>query len=120
MMLNRQIRSYLGAACILLAATILHGEDQMNLWPDHSPEPKGVDQQHIPTLQLYHGPKAATNKPAVLLCPAGGYKHHSAGTQDIQWLNSLGLAVYVVSQDLDAPSGGPALAGRRETMAQPV
>jgi hypothetical protein len=77
MKINRHISSTIGAAAILLAATSLRGDDQMNIWPANSSELKGVEQQHIPTLHLYHGPKAAGKKPAVLICPAGGYKHHS-------------------------------------------
>ncbi len=88
------------AAFLLLAATTLYGEDQMNIWPDNSVELTGVDPKHIPTLHLYPGPKAAGKKPAVLICPAGGYKHHSDQSQDVQWLNSLGIAVYVVKYRL--------------------
>ena len=100
MKIPRRTLSTLAAASILLAATTLLGDGQMNIWPDNSVELKGVDQKHIPTLHLYHGPKAAGTKPAVLICPAGGYKHHSDPAQDIQWLNSLGIAVYVVKYRL--------------------
>ena len=64
MKLNQQISSTLTAGGILLAATSLRGDDQMNIWPANSPELKGVEQQHIPTLHLYPGPKAAGKKPA--------------------------------------------------------
>lgn len=92
--------SALGAAGLLLAATTLCAEDQMNLWPDNSPELKGVDPKHIPTLHLYPGPKTAGKKSVVLICPAGGYKHHSDQSQQVKWLNSLGIAVYVVKYRL--------------------
>ena len=72
----------------------------MNIWPDDSPELKGVEQKHVPTLHLYPGPKAAGKKPAVLICPAGGYKHHSDQGQQVKWLNSLGIAAYVVKYRL--------------------
>jgi len=100
MKVNRLIISTIGAACVLLAATTLRGDDQMNIWPDDSPELKGIDPKHIPTLLLYPGPKAAGKKPAVLICPAGGYKHHSDQSQDVQWLNGLGIAAYVVKYRL--------------------
>ncbi len=91
------MKSTVSAACIVLAATMLRGNDQMNIWPEASPELKGVAQEHIPTPQLFHGPESAEKKPAVLICPAGGYKHHSDPNQDVQWLNSLGIAAYVVN-----------------------
>jgi hypothetical protein len=50
MKVYRLMNSTVGAACILLAAATLRGDDPINLWPDNSPELKGVDQKHIPTL----------------------------------------------------------------------
>jgi len=90
------IYATIGAAGLLLAANSLRGADQMLIWPVNSPELKGVAPTNIPTLHLYPGPKTAGKKPAMLLCPAGGYKHHSAMGQDIKWLNGLGIAVYEV------------------------
>lgn len=88
------------AACVLLTAASLQGEDQLKLWPDNSPELKGVDEKHIPTLLLFPGPKVDGKKPAVLICPAGGYKHHSDHSQQVKWLHSLGIAAYVVKYRL--------------------
>lgn len=102
MKVNRLIRASIGAACVLLATTALCEDGLMNIWPDNSPELKGVDPQHIPTLHLYPGPKAAGKKPAVLLCPGGGYKHHSDQGQQAKWLNSLGIAAYVLKYRLPA------------------
>jgi len=90
MKISGQSISAIGAACILLAATTLRGEDQMNIWQDNSPELKGVDPKHIPTLHLYPGPKAEGKKSVVLICPAGGYKHHSDQGQQVKWLNDQG------------------------------
>jgi acetyl esterase/lipase len=100
MKVGRLIGSSAVAACIILAAATLFADEQMNIWPDNSPELKGVDPNHIPTLLLYPGPKAAGKKPAVLICPAGGYKHHSDHRQQVQWLNSIGIAAYVVKYRL--------------------
>ena len=100
MNLHRRMRLVLGAACVLLMAGTLRAADQLNLWPDNSPELKGVDPKHIPTLELYPGPEAAGKQPAVLICPAGGYKHHSDSSRNVKWLNGLGIAAYVVKYRL--------------------
>lgn len=88
------------AGCLLLATPPLAAEEVIHLWPNGSTELHGVDEQHIPTLHLYHGPKVEGKKPAVLLCPAGGYKHHSDQAAQVKWLNDLGVAAYVVKYRL--------------------
>ena len=105
MKVNRLINSTIGAACILLAATTLYGADQMNIWPDDSPELKGVATNHFPTLQLFPGPKGVGKKPAILICPAGGYKGHAVDMEEVKWMNSLGMAVYSVNYRI--PARGP-------------
>ena len=74
--------------------------EKMSIWPENSPELEGVEAKHIPVLFLHHGPASESKKPAVLLCPAGGYKHHSNMSEIITWLNGLGIAVYQVKYRL--------------------
>ncbi len=100
MNLQRLINSTIVATCVVLVTATLRGEDQMKIWPDNSPELKGVDEKHIPTLHLYPAPNAVGKKPAVLLCPAGGYKHHSDQAQNAKWLNSLGISACVIKYRL--------------------
>jgi acetyl esterase/lipase len=90
----------IGAACLLLSATPLLAADQMNIWPDDSPELKGVAAKDIPKLTLYPAHSTTGKKPAVLICPAGGYKFHSESSGHAKWLNSLGISAYVVSYRL--------------------
>jgi acetyl esterase/lipase len=90
----------IGAACLLLSATPLSAADQMNIWPDDSPELKGVAAKDIPKLTLYPALSTTGKKPAVLICPAGGYKFHSESSGHAKWLNSLGISAYVVSYRL--------------------
>ena len=89
-----------GLTLILFAAHSLQAEEAINLWPVGSRELNGVEAQHIPALYSYPVPQAEQKTPAVLICPAGGYKHHSDSSRQVQWLNGLGVAVYVVKYRL--------------------
>lgn len=75
-----------------------------------------VHQVTEPTLKAYLPPKSLANGAAVVICPGGGYKilaiDHE-GYQIAEWLNSLGIAAFVLKYRLpDArimkdPSVGP-------------
>ncbi len=76
--------------------------ESIEIWPKDSPELKGVKAEHIPKLHLYPGPETKGASPAVLILPAGGYKHHSDTSSRVKWLNGLGIAAYVVTYRLPA------------------
>jgi len=90
-----------GIAGLLLSTGALPAVEQMKIWPDDAPELKGVQPKDIPTLQLYPATNTfAGKRPAVLLCPAGGYKFHSNAAPHVQWFHSLGISVYEVKYRL--------------------
>ncbi len=74
--------------------------EAIEIWPKDSPELKDVKEEHIPKLHLYPGTQTAEKRPAVLILPAGGYKHHSDTSKNVTWLNGLGIAAYVVKYRL--------------------
>lgn len=67
------------------------------LWPEGAPHAKGNEQEDKPWLDCYplkNGPPA----PAVVICPGGGYilRADHEGKPVAEWLNSLGIAAFVV------------------------
>ena len=72
----------------------------VSIWPEDSPQLEGVKPEHVPKLFLYPGEKSDEARPAVLILPAGGYKHHSNMSSYVQYLNGLGIAVFEVKYRL--------------------
>lgn len=69
------------------------------LWPDGAPGAKGVEEGDKPVLTLYLPPKEKANGAAVVIFPGGGYGHLAMdheGRQIAEWLNSLGVAGFIV------------------------
>ncbi|MFH6993528.1 alpha/beta hydrolase [Flavobacterium sp. FlaQc-48] len=57
----------------------------------------------IPTLSIFLPKESKPNQTAVLIFPGGGYQHlaiDKEGTKVAQWLNSLGIAAFVVKYRL--------------------
>jgi len=76
------------------------GEPQkMLLWEHGAPGALGSDESDKPTLTYYpptHGNPSGT---AVIIAPGGGYTHLAAnheGRQVANWLNSMGVAAFVL------------------------
>lgn len=69
------------------------------LWPDGAPGARGNDDGDKPSLTLYLPAKDKANGAAVVICPGGGYGHLAMdheGHQIAQWLNSLGVAGFIL------------------------
>lgn len=69
------------------------------LWPDGAPGAKGVEDGDKPALTIYLPPKEKANGAAVVIFPGGGYGHLAMdheGRQIAEWLNSLGIAGFIV------------------------
>ena len=70
------------------------------LWPDGAPGVKGDAEGDKPTLTIYLPPKEKATGAAVVICPGGGYGHLAMdheGHQIGQWLNSFGVAGFIVA-----------------------
>ena len=64
------------------------------LWPDKVPSKTRKDDKDWPTLTLYLLKGATGPRPAVVICPGGGYGHLAMdheGHQIAQWLNAMGV-----------------------------
>ena len=69
------------------------------LWPAGAPGAKGSEDGDKPTLTTYLPPPDIATGAAVVICPGGGYGHLAMdheGRQIAKWLNSLGVAGFIV------------------------
>ncbi|MGA2117345.1 MAG: alpha/beta hydrolase [Bryobacteraceae bacterium] len=97
------------AALIALTATALTGQNASSgpqpqpLWPKGAPGALGAADEDIPTLAAYLPPAAEATGTAVIVAPGGGYVHLSMdkeGEQIAHWLNSIGVAAFVLKYRL--------------------
>jgi acetyl esterase/lipase len=79
------------------------------LWPDGAPGAKGTAEGDKPSLTIcLPAPEKATGT-AVVICPGGGYGHLAVdheGRQIAQWLNSFGVAGFIVQYRHSASGAG--------------
>lgn len=69
------------------------------LWPNGAPGAVGHEPADQPTLTVYLPNPAEAVPTGVVVCPGGGYVYlalHHEGTMIARWLNSLGIAAFVL------------------------
>ena len=69
------------------------------LWPEGAPGAKGDASGDKPKLTIYLPSKQKATGAAVVICPGGGYGHLAMdheGHQIAEWLNSLGVAGFIL------------------------
>jgi len=72
---------------------------EMLLWPEGAPGALGDEPQDKPKLIAYLPAEDKANGTAIIICPGGGYGHLAMdheGHQIGRWLNSLGIAGFIV------------------------
>jgi len=75
----------------------------MLLWPNGAPGAVGNDDKDKPTLTVFLPPADKATGAAVVICPGGGYGGLAAdheGKQVAEWLNSLGVAAFMLKYRL--------------------
>ncbi|MHB8654802.1 MAG: alpha/beta hydrolase [Terriglobia bacterium] len=73
------------------------------LWPGGAPGALGKADEDIPTLAIYLPDPAKATGSGIVVCPGGGYQHLAMdheGRQIAEWLNSLGIAAFVLKYRL--------------------
>ena len=73
------------------------------LWPQEAPGAKGTNPADIPSLTVYLPTKAKANGCGVVICPGGAYTvlaFDHEGVQVARWLNSIGVAGFVLKYRL--------------------
>ncbi len=102
-----------GLVTLSKAAEVGQAKEVVPLWPKGVPGAKGDDPKlDIPTLTVWlPGPDVATGA-AVVVCPGGGYGMLAVdheGAQVAEWLNSLGVAAFVLKYRLGPRYHHPAM-----------
>ena len=85
----------------LLAGTFLFAAEPAPepLWPDGAPGAHGTEAKDVPTMMTFLPPKERATGTAVVITPGGGYGGvcvDREGITSAKWLNSLGIAAFVV------------------------
>jgi acetyl esterase/lipase len=73
------------------------------LWPDGAPGAQGDEDRDKPSLTIFLPVKNQANSTGVIVCPGGSYTalaSNHEGRQVANWLNSLGIAAFVLKYRL--------------------
>ncbi len=73
------------------------------LWPDGAPGAVGSEDADKPSIAIYLPPAGRATGAAVVVCPGGGYRGLAMdheGQQIARWLNSFGVAAFVLKYRL--------------------
>ena len=101
MMITRLFASLFALAAFSLAAFSqqLTDPEWTMLWPQGAPGAKGDADADRPAVRIYLPPAEKATGTAVVVCPGGGYRNLALdheGSQIARWLNSLGVAAFVL------------------------
>jgi acetyl esterase/lipase len=102
-----------GQARPLLAAEPVDGQQVITLWPGGAPGALGTDpDRDVPRLTVWLPKSETATGAAVVVCPGGGYGGLALdheGKQVAEWLNSLGVAAFVLRYRLGPQYHHPAM-----------
>jgi acetyl esterase/lipase len=118
-MMSGSSRVFLYALLALLSSNIYHFgvaqvstvPDVIALWPESAPGALGAAEEDTPSLTIYLPAADQANGAAVVICPGGGYRHLAVdheGHEVARWLNSLGVAAFIVQYRLGPKYRHPA------------
>ncbi len=82
------------------------------LWPKEIPGALGAEDRDKPALTIYLAGTPAPAKPAVVVCPGGGYgalAMDHEGKQIAEWLNARGISAFVLKYRLGPRYHHPAM-----------
>jgi len=98
------MRSKTIALSLLLAGIVFAQEPTtVLLWPNGAPGALGNDASDKPALTVYLPWDKPVSRTGVVVCPGGGYgmlANNHEGRQVANWLNSLGIAAFVLKYRL--------------------
>ncbi len=103
-------RFEIAVASLLFFASSLCAENAPSpapLWENGAPGAKGSAPKDTPTITPYLLPKTDTLRPAIILCPGGGYAglSHYEGKGHAEFFNSLGFDSFVLHYRLPKHEG---------------
>ena len=82
------------------------------LWPNGAPGALGNEDADRPSVEVYLPPPGKATGTTVIICPGGGYIQLDMiheGRETAEWLNSLGVAVFVLKYRLGPRYHHPAM-----------
>ena len=82
------------------------------LWPKGVPGAVGSEDADKPTLTIYLPAKPAPTRPAMVICPGGGYRNLAMdheGKQVAEWMNARGIAAFILKYRLGPRYHHPAM-----------
>src|SRR5258708_5359587 len=90
---------------LLLAASIVFAQEPTTvpLWPNGVPGALGDEDRDKPTLTIFLPTKNQATGVGLVICPGGGYvglASNHEGRQVANWLNSMGIAAFVLKYRL--------------------
>jgi len=104
--MNKSFKTIFVVVVILMTLTVIASDltaadthKVIPLWTDGAPGAKGSEDGDKPTLTIYLPAKEKATGAAVVICPGGGYGHLAMdheGHQIAQWLNSFGVAGFIL------------------------
>lgn len=99
------VRAAIAILIMILSAGISGAETHQTvlLWPNGAPGAQGNQPEDTPTLTIFLPDPAKATRTGVVVCPGGGYVELSMqkeGTDIAEWLNSIGIAAFVLKYRL--------------------
>ncbi len=106
-------RSALGWLIVLAVAQVgtAAGPEPIKLWPDGAPGAVGNEPADIPELRVYLPEAGKATGAGIVVCPGGGYGALATdheGHQVAKWLNTIGVAAFVLKYRLGGRYHHPA------------
>jgi acetyl esterase/lipase len=89
--------------CWTLMSLPAHSQTESLLWPNGAPGATDATAASKPSLTYFAADAAKANGTSVVICPGGGYGHLATdkeGNQVAKWLNTLGVAAFVLKYRL--------------------
>ena len=104
-MVHKRVIATIAFALMVLEASAqqqplpIEDSQLIQLWTGAAPGALGNEARDIPAITVFLPRTVAPNTPAVIICPGGGYQNLASnheGRQVANYLNSLGLAAFVL------------------------
>ena len=96
---------------LMLISSPVLSQEKIVLWPQGAPGAKGTEEKDQPSITAYLPAADKATGAAIVICPGGGYGHLAVGHEGEeigQWLNSLGVAGFVLRYRLSPAYQHPA------------